>query len=47
MEDLKTSTRSGWENICEVMTGDHRQGFDMKWLWPIDIDCEVCMESEY
>ena len=39
--------KTWWENICEVFTGDHREGFSWRWLFPIDIEHDLCLENEY
>ena len=47
LELEEAKSRTWWENVCEVMTGNHKQGFDIYWLVPTDIGYDVCMENEY
>ena len=46
-DEPKQKPRTGWENICEVMTGDHRKGMSFDWLYPCDIEIPLRLEGEY
>mmetsp|Transcript_6706 Transcript_6706/g.11265 ORF Transcript_6706/g.11265 Transcript_6706/m.11265 type:complete len:112 (-) Transcript_6706:44-379(-) len=47
VEQKNQAKRTWWQNICEVFTGDHRQGFSLKWLLPTDIELELQLEREF
>lgn len=42
-----TRSRTYWESICEVMSGRHDKGFNIWWLFPVDIEYPLYLENEY
>ena len=46
VQEVKSS-RTWWENICEVMTGRQDEGLSLDWVFPTDIKHPLYMENEY
>ena len=47
VQEEDKSLRTWWENICEVMTGRHDEGFNLSWFVPTDIQHPLYLENEY
>ena len=43
----KKYSRTWFQNICEVMTGDYREGPSINWIYPFEIKREMIIEKEY
>ena len=43
----KVFSKTWYQNINEVMSGDHRIGPNWRWLLPVEIEKQLCIESEY
>ena len=46
-EEKPMEERTWWQNICEVMTGSHKEGFSLSWLFPTDLPRDCLLEAEY
>jgi hypothetical protein len=46
-QEERSTQRSSWQNLCEVMNGNYREGFSLRWIWPTDIEHTMFLENEY